>query len=143
MTKMTKRRVEVDGQEIIYFDEYFYTGRLVCFENRKERKIDRQIANAWKSYGSMKIQMKVDLPISLKSKLIDICVLPILTSGAQTAGPLTELKKNLHGICQRAMKRSIQGVKRQDRIVLQNRHKLCRKQGCQMGWGESHQLYTG
>ena len=115
MTNSTKRRVEVDGQEIHYVDEYIYLGQLVSFENRQEKEIDRRIDNAWKSYWSMKTLMKKDLPISLKQKLIDMCILPVLTYGAQTWS-VTESQKFRLGVCQRAMERSILGVKRSDRI---------------------------
>ncbi|KAJ8727801.1 hypothetical protein PYW08_016186 [Mythimna loreyi] len=115
MTNSTKRRVEVDAQEIHYVDEYIYLGQLVSFENRQEKEIDRRIQNAWKSYWSMKMLMKGDLPFSLKRKLIDMCILPILTYSAQTWS-LTELQKFRLGVCQRAMERSMLGVKRTDRI---------------------------
>ncbi|PZC78256.1 hypothetical protein B5X24_HaOG202328 [Helicoverpa armigera] len=115
MTNSTKRRVEVDGQALHYVDEYIYMGQLVSFENRKQREIDRRIENAWKSYWSMKHYMKGDLPLSLKRKLVDMCILPVLTYGAQTWS-LTECQKSKLKVCQRAMERSLLGIKRTDRI---------------------------
>lgn len=84
MSNSTKRRVEVDGQQIHYVDEYIDPGQLASFENRQNKEIDRRIENAWKSYWSMKEHMKGDLPLTLKRKLIDMCILPVLTYGAQT-----------------------------------------------------------
>lgn len=115
MSNKTKRRVEVDGTEIAYVDEYVYLGQIISFENRQNKEIDRRIDNAWKSFWSMKEYMKGDLPISLKRVLIDTCILPILTYGAQTWS-LTEAQKTKLKVCQRAMERSILGVKRTDRI---------------------------
>lgn len=39
MTKSIKRRVELDGQEKHYVDEYIYLGQLVSFENRQDKEI--------------------------------------------------------------------------------------------------------
>nr|XP_049696607.1 uncharacterized protein LOC126054557 [Helicoverpa armigera] len=115
MTNSTKRRVEVDGQALHYVDEYIYLGQIVSFDNRQEKEIDRRIENAWKSYWSMKQHMKGDLPLSLKPKLVDMCILPVLTYGAQTWS-LTECQKSKLKVCQRAMERSLLGIKRTDRI---------------------------
>ncbi|XP_063361456.1 uncharacterized protein LOC134650431 [Cydia amplana] len=76
--------VAVDGQTKHYVDEYIYLGQLVSFSNRQDKEIERRVENAWKSYWSMKELMKGSLPLSLKRKLVDMCILPILTYGAQT-----------------------------------------------------------
>jgi hypothetical protein len=115
MTNSTKRRVEVDGHIIHYVDEYIYLGQLVSFSNRQDKEIERRIENAWKSYWSMKELMKGNLPLTLKRKLVDMCILPVLTYGAQTWS-LTESQKSRLKVCQRAMERSILGVKRTDRV---------------------------
>ena len=73
------------------------------------------LRNAWKSYWSMKELFKGDLPMTLKRKLVDMCILPVLSYGAQTWS-LTELQKTKLKVCQRAMERNILGVKRIDRI---------------------------
>ncbi|XP_063619671.1 uncharacterized protein LOC134792332 [Cydia splendana] len=63
----------------------------------------------------MKTLMKGNLPLTLKRKLLDMCILPILTYGAQTWSQ-TEKEKSRLEVCQRAMERSILGVRRTDRI---------------------------
>ncbi|PZC76493.1 hypothetical protein B5X24_HaOG204513 [Helicoverpa armigera] len=115
MTNSTKGNVEVDGQALHYVDEYIYLGQLVSFDNRQEKEIDRRIENAWKSYWSMKHYMKGDLPLSLKRKLVDMCILPVLTYGAQTWS-LTECQKSSLKVCQRAMERSLLGIRRTDLV---------------------------
>ncbi|XP_048000240.1 uncharacterized protein LOC125237293 [Leguminivora glycinivorella] len=102
MTNRAKPRVTVDGQDIQYVDEYIYLGQIASFENRQSKEIDRRIENAWKSFWSMKALMKGNLPLTLKRKLVDMCILPILTYGAQTWS-LTEAEKSRLKICQRAM----------------------------------------
>ncbi|CAG9137233.1 unnamed protein product [Plutella xylostella] len=115
MSNSATRKVTVDGQDIQYVNEYIYLGQLVSFENRQDKEIDRRIENAWKSYWSMKQLMKGNLPLSLKRKLVDMCILPVLTYGAQTWS-LTEHQKTRLKVCQRAMERSLLGVKLTDRV---------------------------
>ncbi|XP_047989820.1 uncharacterized protein LOC125229086 [Leguminivora glycinivorella] len=115
MTNGAKDGVTVDGQDIQYVDEYIYLGQIASFENRQTLEVNRRIENAWKSFWSMKALLKGDLPLCLKRKLIDMCILPILTYGAQTWS-LTEALKSKLKVCQRAMERSILGVRRTDRI---------------------------
>lgn len=115
MTNGAKRKVTVDGQDIQFIDEYVYLGQIASFENRQSVEINRCIENAWKSFWSMKALLKGNLPLCLKRKLIDMCILPVLTYGAQTWS-LTEAQKSKLKVCQRAMERSILGVRRTDRI---------------------------
>ena len=63
----------------------------------------------------MKELMKGNLPMLLKRKLMDMCILPILTYGSQTWS-LTNIQKSKLKVCQRAMERSILGVKLTDRV---------------------------
>ncbi|XP_050561583.1 uncharacterized protein LOC126912619 [Spodoptera frugiperda] len=83
MTNSIKYRLEVDGAEMEYVHEYIYLGQLVSFQARQEREVARRTENAWKSYWSMRDLMKGNLPLALKRKLMDVCILPILTYGAQ------------------------------------------------------------
>lgn len=63
----------------------------------------------------MKEYMKGDLATSLKRKLMDMSIHLILAYGAQTWS-LTNAQKLSLKVCQRAMERSILGVKLTDRI---------------------------
>lgn len=115
MTNSIQRCLEIDGERIEYVHEYIYLGQIVSFQARQEKEIARRIENAWRSYWSMKDLMKGNLPLTLKRKLMDICILPILTYGSQTWS-LTNQQKSALGVCQRAMERSILGVKLTDRV---------------------------
>ena len=95
---------------------YRYLGQLVSFDNRQEKEIDRRIENAWKSYWSM----KGELPLCLKRKLV-MCILPILTYGAQTWS-LTESQKSRLKVCQRSMERSLLSIRLSDRIPTQHHY---------------------
>ncbi|CAG9125592.1 unnamed protein product [Plutella xylostella] len=86
-------RKGIDVQEIGYVDEYIYLGQIASFENRQDKEVERRITNAWKSFWSMKDLMKGTLPLTLKRQLIDMCILPVVTYGAQTWS-LTEHQKS-------------------------------------------------
>lgn len=67
MTNSTKRRIE-------YVQEYLQLGQIVSFQTRQDTEIARRTENAWKSYWPMTDLMKGKLPLSLKKKLMDICI---------------------------------------------------------------------
>ncbi|KAJ8714787.1 hypothetical protein PYW08_004768 [Mythimna loreyi] len=115
MTNSSKRSIHVGGENIQYVQEYIYLGQVVSFQARQEKEITRRIENAWKSFWSMKELLKGTLPMSLKRKLMDMCILPILTYGAQTWS-LTNIQKSKLKVCQRAMERSILSVKLTDHV---------------------------
>lgn len=52
MTNSLKLKVEVDGQEKHYVDEYIDLCQILSLDNRQESEIYRRIDNAWKSYAS-------------------------------------------------------------------------------------------
>ena len=122
MTNSTKHRVMVDGHQMEYVDEYIYLGQLVSFSNRLDKEVDRRVENAWKSYWSMKDLMNLNNPLKLKQKLVDMCILPVLTYGAQVWSLTASQRSRLATAstqtqtCQRAMERKILGVRRTDRI---------------------------
>lgn len=115
LTNSSSVNIRVDGETIQHVQEYIYLGQVVSFQARQEKEITRRTENAWKSYWSMKELFKGDLPMSLKRRLMDMCILPILTYGAQTWS-LTNTQKSDLKVCQRAMERSMLGIKLTDRV---------------------------
>ena len=61
----------------------------------------------------MRELFKSELRMTLKRKLMDMCILPILTYGAQTWS-LPNIQKSKLEDCQRAMEYSVLGVKLTD-----------------------------
>ncbi|KAJ2948721.1 hypothetical protein O0L34_g7979 [Tuta absoluta] len=113
MCNSTKRKVEVGGQIIHYVNEYTYLGQIASFENRQDKEVERRIQNAWKSFWSMKELMKGDLPLTLKRKLVDVYSARL---NLRRTNVVFEAQKSKLKVCQRAMERSILGVKKIDRI---------------------------
>uniref|UniRef100_A0A2H1V663 SFRICE_031899 n=1 Tax=Spodoptera frugiperda TaxID=7108 RepID=A0A2H1V663_SPOFR len=82
------------------------------------KEIDRRIANTWKRYWSLSEIMKNrDMPIKLKRKVYNMCILPCLTYGCQTWA-LTKYLTNKLNVCQNSIERSVIGVKKKDKVRL-------------------------
>lgn len=115
LTNSEKVEIKVMNKTIEYQDEYIYLGQVISTENLHEKEINRRLANSWKRYWSLKEVMKnEEFSIKLKRKLYESCVLPVLTYGCQTWA-LTNTQLRKLSVCQRAMERSMLGVRRRDR----------------------------
>ncbi|XP_045457584.1 uncharacterized protein LOC123667789 [Melitaea cinxia] len=111
--------IRVNAQEIEYVEEYVYLGQLVAARDTMHKEIDRRISNTWKRYWSLSEIMKnEDMPLKEKRKVYNICILPCLTYGCQTWA-LTEKLMNKVNVCQNGIERSVIGVKRLDKITLE------------------------
>ena len=114
MTNTKETNFMVNGKNIETVEEYKYLGRLISFNKNSEKEIDTRIANAWKSFWSLKRFFKGNFPIYHKRRLMNTCILPILTYGSQCWG-LTDEEKCKLSITQRKMERSFLN-KRTDEI---------------------------
>lgn len=114
MTNGCKRIIKVEGEPIEFVDDYVYLGKLVSFRDVDKEEIERRIAITWKKFWSLKEILKSNIAIDLKKKVMDTCILPCLTYGCQTWS-LSEVNAKRISTCQRAMERSILGIKLKDR----------------------------
>lgn len=101
--------------DIEYVEEYIYLGHLVSFKACTELEIERRTKITWNKYWSMKEIFKSNLPINLKTKAMETCLLPCLTYACQT-WPLTVQSLERIKVCQRGLERSYVGLKLKDRI---------------------------
>ena len=116
ITNGVKDPIKVGDTDITYSNEYVYLGQLISPDDNIIKEIERRIASGWRRYWNMKEIMKdKTLPLSIKGKLFNTSILPILTYGRQT-WPSTELIKNKLKSCQLAMERSMHGVRKSDKI---------------------------
>lgn len=115
MTNRDKKLISITSVPMEYVEEYVYLGHLISFRSCTEKEIKRRIKVTWNKYWSMKEIFKGDIPIKLKTKAMNICLMPCLTYACQT-WPLT--KMNLHKIktCQRGIERSFLKIKLNNRI---------------------------
>ncbi|KAJ8724843.1 hypothetical protein PYW07_015801 [Mythimna separata] len=118
MTNGLREGIEI-GQEVIeYVDEYIYLGQLISTKDQHSKEINRRISNTWKRYWSLKEIVKNEtIPMSIKSKLYNTCILPCLTYGCQTWPATIKSNKSLV-VCQRSMERSMLNIRLQDRWTI-------------------------
>ena len=83
-TEPERDPLKINGEEIDYVEEFVYLGQIISFQDRQDKEISKRIANAWKGYWRLRQLLISKIPIKLKSKLLDMCILPILTYGAAT-----------------------------------------------------------
>ena len=79
------------------------------------RTKQRRSILAWAAFGRLRDILKSDIPISLKRKAFNQCVLPVLTYGAETL-TLTKLSMRKLQVTQRRMERSMLDLTLRDRI---------------------------
>ena len=72
-------------------------------------RIKRRITISWKTFGKKRNLLKSKMPICLKRKIYNQCVIPAMTYGCET-WKLTKQAENLLRIAQRAMGRAMLGI---------------------------------
>ncbi len=76
----------IKGERIKRVEEVVYLGQTLAFQDRLERELTKRTSQVWKNFWSLKSIYKMKTPLSLKSKLLEMCTYPSLTYGAQGLG---------------------------------------------------------
>ena len=78
--------LEVENQQIEEVQHYIYLGQQISLhDSSKENEIKRRITLGWQAFGRASSVFKnKKIPIILKRKVYDQCVLPTVTYGAET-----------------------------------------------------------
>lgn len=106
----------LEGKEIQYVISYKYLGHEIRIgRDNQTCELNRRIGLTWAAFGRLRHVFKSDIPMCLKRKVFDQCVLPVLTYGSETL-TLTQKTVNKIRITQRAMERSMLGVTLRDKI---------------------------
>lgn len=128
MTNSTKVDIKVNASNLEYMDEYVYLGQTISPKDQMTKEIDKRIAYGWRKYWSLKEIMKSkELSMNIKRKAFNTCILPCITYGCETWS-LTAQHRDKLSKCQRAMERSMLGVKLRDRIQnsdIRSKTKVC------------------
>ncbi len=89
--------------------EYTYLGQMVSANPAHEKEIRRRIGMGWSAIGKQNLVMNRNLILSLKRKVYNQCILPVLTYGSETWRLTKELERNLRS-AQRGMERKMLGI---------------------------------
>ena len=111
-----KRKITVNDITLQYTEKYIYLGKQLSFDRKSnDQEIERRIQLTWNKYWSLKEIFKNNLPVTLKSKVMNSCLLPCLTYACQT-WKFTSNTRNKITICQRGMERSMLNVRKIQKI---------------------------
>ncbi len=94
--------------------EYTYLGQMVSANPVHEKEIRRRIGMGWSAFGKQNLVMNSNLPLSLKRKVYNQCILPVLTNGLETWRLTKESERKLRS-AQRGMERRMLGITWRDR----------------------------
>lgn len=108
--------ISIGENNITQVTSYKYLGHEICIgRDNQTREINRRIGLTWSAFGKLRNVFKANIPVCLKRKTFNQCVLPVLTYGAETL-TLTKNTVNRIQIAQRRMERSMLSLSLRDRI---------------------------
>lgn len=108
--------LRVNNLNIEQVYSYKYLGHeLRLGRDNQTCEMGRRIGLAWAAFGRLNYILKSDIPMCLKRKVFNQCVLPVLTYGAETL-TLTKQTANKIRVAQRGMERSMLGLSLRDRV---------------------------
>lgn len=106
--------VQVNANKIEKVQQYVYLGQLVTMQSDKTDEIKRRIVAGWVAFNKNRDIMKSKIPMCLKRKVYNQCVLAAMTYGSQTWAITKRMQERLR-VTQRSMERSMVGTTRRDR----------------------------
>ena len=110
------RRIKIGEEEIEQVSVYKYLGQEIRTRDSMDHELQNRIQSGWKIYTKYKeILRNKRIPISLKRKIFDQCILPTVTYGCQTWSLTQQQKKKLRTF-QRAVERSMLNISLRDQI---------------------------
>jgi len=109
--------IKIEDGEIEIVDSYKYLGHdMKLGLDNQTTEIKRRIGLGWAAFGKLRYIFKSRMNNSLKRKVFNMCVLPVLTYGAETL-TITKASANKLRVAQRAMERAMLGVSLRDRMT--------------------------
>ena len=106
----TTESIKIEGIEIEKVDQYKYLGQTIAMEDRTANEVQLRIKAGWSVFGRYREILKdKEIPMCLKRKVFNECIIPTLTYGCQTWTLTKELVHNIE-VWQRKMERKIIGI---------------------------------
>lgn len=108
--------LQISGQCVELVDKYVYLGHEIRIDRDNQTcETKRRITLAWAAYGALRDVFKSSIPLSMKKRVFDQCVLPVMTYGMETS-TLTKKSASRLQVTQRRMERSMLGITLRDRM---------------------------
>ena len=119
MINIDDRDIKIGDNIIERVYSYVYLGhKLKLGLDNQTAEVKRRIGLGWAAFGKLRLIFKSNMSNSLKRKVFDSCVLPVLTYGGKTL-TLTRASENKLRATQRAMERSMLGITLRDKMTNQ------------------------
>ena len=85
MTNIETDNIQIDGIEMEKVNKYTYLGQTMAMENRTKQEVSVSVKANWCVVGKHReIFLDRNLPMGLKRKVFNQCVLPAMTYGCWT-----------------------------------------------------------
>ena len=81
---VNKDYVIVDGKKIEEVDSYVYLGQMVTKDHDQVQDMKRRIGQGWSAFRKLDIMRDKNVPMRLKRKAFNECILPVMTYGCET-----------------------------------------------------------
>ena len=106
--------IKVEGVTLEQVEKYNYLGQLIHVGASHEKEVKRRIALGWAAFNKYGDFMKSKLPLCLKRKVYNQCILPVITYGSETWCLTQRLERKLR-TAQRSMERIMLGITLRDK----------------------------
>lgn len=110
-----KFEIKISNMEIEKVEEIKYLGQIFSFNKKFEKEIGNRLASGWKAFWALKNILQSKIKIENKIRILEMCVLPCITYGAQTWA-ITQKQTRKLTTTQLKMLRNLLKIKRTDRI---------------------------
>ncbi len=104
----------IGNEALELVEEYTHRGQMVNANTAHEKEIRRRIGIGWSAFGKQNLVMNRNLPLSLKTKVYNHCILPVLRYWSETWRLTKELERKLKS-AQREMERRMLGITWRDK----------------------------
>ena len=112
---ITARNIKLEGEDIEYVENYIYLGQNVNLTDKDmSKEINRRIQLGWMAFGKLGHILRSELPMCLKRKVFNQCIIPTMTYASETWTVTRHMKTRMK-VTQRAMERTMLGITRRDR----------------------------
>ena len=111
---MQPRQIKIEDEIIGTVEEYVYLGQIIKPTPDHTREIKRRIGMGWSAFGKVSSIMKSKMPLSLKRRVYNQNVLPVIIYGSETWSVTKRLEQKLR-TAQRGMERIMLGITWKDK----------------------------
>ena len=118
-SRVGSRGVKLERECIEEVNNYIYLGQNISLQETNQGEIKRRIQHRWAAFNKLSNILRSNLPINLKRKLFNQCVLSAMTYTSET-WTLSKKIENKLRTAQRAMERAMLNITRKDKIRNKN-----------------------